>query len=228
MSISLLEKIISIKQSNSISTSENNKEILSSQSITLIKVSSDEIISSLSKYLLINIFNQNSNKPKSQLKEEASLPENIGLSVNTMIIKEKLHLIYDFNYLLSKKFRFLKTFPIEKSEKFIFLININDNRGISNIESIVNDIKALKPKEKYSFHAFLITDADNFLLKLIKDNQIDLIKNGNLKNTFQTWSEVEYSDSLYEDLDDEDYEKDDNNEKEKVNLVELINMIVDY
>ncbi len=174
----LLEKLIFIKQT----------ENLTSFNISLLKISSDQLISDYTDNLLKALLQIDNVKP------------NIGIN-KYFLFKDNYQLnIYDVNYLLSKKFKQNKVEAIVNSNIFLILINIHDTRGINNIKSLIDEIKAIHGNSnlsKVKIYAVMINQSNNFILNLIKENQIEYIKNTYL---FNGYIEVDYDNISIDDI----------------------------
>lgn len=169
--VGLLDKLLNIKKNN----------LTTDKSFTLIKVSSDLIIQDYCDKLVDTInrnFNFDSNNQCCKNLENLIFTSNnnIGFNRHILFCNNIVINMYDYNYLLSKKFKHLKSEPYLKSSCFILLINIHDSRGIQNIKLILEDIKIFCKYNSFKIHGLLITQENNFLLNLMKTNLIDNIK----------------------------------------------------
>ena len=198
----------------------SKNKIIETINVSIVKVSSDPIIqvfslkfiskllyhfkpkevntpSSMSNLLDNNIgINELKNNKLIITESNGEERTNVGLNKYILFGKSKQFNICDYNYLLSKKFKYFKTDAFNSSTTFIIIININDNRGIENLKTIVNELKGLEMEKKLKFiyKAILITNNENVLASLGSETQIDYIKNSFSFNTF-----------IEADLDDDDY-----------------------
>jgi len=156
----ILEKLQGLKE-------PKNKNILS-YSIALIKTSSDGEISKISNILTGNL-------------NSDSL---IGLRKTIKIINNENStiqiILYDYNYLLGRKFKYLKTESIIFSEIIAIIINIYDKKYIEHLKIILDEITnkgnvlEINENDKYNLKSLynkkivflVIKSSNNFLLKL--------------------------------------------------------------
>ena len=175
--LGLLEKILSVKQS---------KIKISTLNVTILKVSSDQLIQDFSDLFL------------KQLLLLDKLPINIGYNRHT-IFKDNTQInFHDSNYLLSKKFRYIKQESLLDSSIFLIFINIHDSRGISNIKQLLDEIQGVHSNlQKIKLYGILICKENNFLLNLVKENQINLIKT---TYNFNSYLEVDIDNICIDDI----------------------------
>lgn len=93
---------------------------------------------------------------------------------------------YEYNYLLSKKFKFLRNETIFSSQILISIINIFDKRGVENLIKIFEEIrqeslksqKVSKNSSNNSTKQFciLVKSTPNFLSKLTESYVLENIK----------------------------------------------------
>ena len=156
----ILDKLQALKE-------PKNKNILS-YSIALIKTSSDVEILKISNFLTGNL-------------NSDSL---IGLRKTIKIINNENSIIqiilYDYNYLLGRKFKYLKTESIIFSDIIAIIINIYDKKYIEHLKIILDDITnkgnvlEINENDKYNLKSLynkkivflVIKSSNNFLLKL--------------------------------------------------------------
>lgn len=144
-----------------------------------------------------SIISQNLNLNKEYLNTKP-LQNNQTIGLNKYILykdNNEIH-CYDYNYLLSKKFKMLKSEAFENSTKFFFLINVHDNRGVDNLKNILEELFTLRKenKDKITLVGVLIKQSNNFLLNLTQNIQVE-----NISSTFKFDSFIEL------EIDDYDY-----------------------
>lgn len=93
---------------------------------------------------------------------------------------------YEYNYLLSKKFKFLRNETIFSSQILISIINIFDKRGVENLIKIFEEIrqeslKSHKVSQNSSNNStkhfcILVKSTPNFLSKLTESYLLENIK----------------------------------------------------
>lgn len=124
------------------------------------------------------------NKYKKEIKDVISYDniysnrELIGLNRYILYKDNNEITLYDYNYLLSKKFRYFKSEAILNCKVFFFIINVHDSRGLENMKSIIDEIWNIKKtnSKEISFHGILIKQSENFLLNLTQERQIISVK----------------------------------------------------
>jgi hypothetical protein len=144
-----------------------------------------------------SIISQNLNLNKEYLNKKFKNEINtIGLSKYILYKDNNEIHCYDYNYLLSKKFKMLKSEAFANSTKFFFLINVHDSRGVDNLKIILEELFTLRKenKEKTTLIGVLIKQSNNFLLSLTQSIQVE-----NISNNFKFDSFIEF------EIDDEDY-----------------------
>lgn len=186
----LLDKLLTIK-------SNSNLPITN---VCLIKISSDSIIQEFTDKLISGLTTIFKPKTKDPAEDTFVKPQssNIGLNKHVLFRDNSIINLYDYNYLLSKKYKYLKQEAIMGSTIFVFIINVHDNRGLQNMKNILDEIAITnKSISKCRLHSLLITQSMNLLLNLLKENQVDLIK-----NTFNlnSYTEVDFENIDFEEI----------------------------
>ena len=201
-----------------------NRQLLS-YTLSIIKTSNDQEIARLSNLIM----NDNKNKTSSDI---------IGLRKAIKIVQKETSTtkleIYDYNYLLAKKFKYLSEEAILRSDILVIAINIFDKKCLDNLKLILNDIvhystgqvanndssgnniafsttneNILDKKIKF----ILIKSTNNFLMKIIESTALINTKT-EISNLFKIFKELNYK-FVEVDIDDV---------KETNNLInELIN-----
>lgn len=119
----ILDKIQVLKE-------PRNREVMST-SLAIIKTSNDPEILKLSNLIMNNSKNQNNNTI-------------IGLRKIIKIIQKETSTtkleIYEYNYLVSKKFRYLCEEAIENTEILLIVVNIFDKKCFDNLKLLINEI----------------------------------------------------------------------------------------
>lgn len=123
-------------------------------------------------------------KYESNKQNDCLLYNNIGMNKFFLFNSNEVIQCFDYNYLLSKKYKYFKLESISQSGKFLFFINIHDSRGIENMKTIIDDIKSVKYSENVnndSIHkivniGLLIKQTNDFLLSLVESDILLSIK----------------------------------------------------
>jgi hypothetical protein len=187
-----------------------SKKMNSELNISFIKPSSDESINSFIQiyfhYLSTGIVNMEYHEKEDKIR-------NIGLRKLTKIIvdpnnEEAIHKLnfHDYNYLMSKKFKYLRTEAIFFADVIIILINIFDKRGVENIKTLVEEVhtslnnlnNSSSSNKKKKLLALLLKNTNNFLEKLREGQILNNVKkelsNANITNYIEL--EEDYSNDL--------------------------------
>lgn len=87
---------------------------------------------------------------------------------------------YDYNYLLTKKFKYLRNEAVLSADKLIFVVNIFDKRGIDNFKLVYDD--AIKQKNNLNSNSQKKSEVICIMLKitsnfLIKINEAQISEN---------------------------------------------------
>lgn len=192
----ILDKLQILKDSNNKNIQEYN--------ISIIKTSNDLDILKISNLLSEN-YNNNC----------------IGIRKNIKIIQNENSIskiaIYDYNYLLGRKFRYLKNESFSFGEILVIIINIYDKKYLEYLKIIIDEIgKKLDNEGKKSeinkkIVFLIIKSSNNFLLKLTENsalitakeeisNLFSNIKNCNPKYIDVDINEIEESNNLITEI----------------------------
>ena len=192
----ILDKLQILKDSNNKNIQEYN--------ISIIKTSNDPDILKISNLLSEN-YNNNC----------------IGIRKNIKIIQNENSIskiaIYDYNYLLGRKFRYLKNESFSFGEILVIIINIYDKKYFEYLKIIIDEIgKKLDNEGKNSeinkkIVFLIIKSSNNFLLKLTENsalitakeeisNLFSNIKNFNPKYIDVDINEIEESNNLITEI----------------------------
>lgn len=155
----LLDKLQTLKEYKESNTIIEKK-------VVLIKTTNDSEIQSLINFIMGNP----KNSPVIGLRKVLCF-----LQKEKTVSKIEL---YEYNYLVSKKFSYLKNQSIADSQILLFVLNIFDKKSVENLKKIFEDIsqnQSLKFQGKI-IKFLIIKSTDNFLLKLSEDTYIKNIK----------------------------------------------------
>ena len=192
----ILDKIQILKESHNQNIQEFN--------ISIIKTSNDSDILKVANLISEN-YNNNC----------------IGIRKTMKIIQSENSIskisIYDYNYLLGKKFRYLKNECFSFGEILVIIINIYDKKYLEYLKVIVDELtkkldnegKNLEINKKIVF--LIIKTSNNFLLKLTENsalitakeeisNLFNHIKNFNPKYIDVDINEIDESNNLISDI----------------------------
>lgn len=125
-SYGLLDKLQIMKEHQA-----NAQMIVKDHSIALIKTSNDSDISRLCSLFVS--------------APVANTPIGLRLFIKTISTAEKTVLnikVYEYNYLLSKKFKYLRTEAINSALTLLILINIYDKKCLSNLKEIIDEVSS--------------------------------------------------------------------------------------
>lgn len=200
LSLGLLEKLETLK--NTYNSSKTTVDV----NVSFLKVSNDDHISKF----CAGFYNVCHDRPISEPYH------NIGLNNYIKIIPHpenensilKIN-FYDYNYLLSKKFKYLRNEAVVNSEKLVLVLNVYDKRGIENFKSINEEIKTALSKKKEITNVtticILLKITSNFLLKINEKKVLENLKkdliNLGIKNIIELEEEnIKDINSLIEEI----------------------------
>ena len=192
----ILDKIQMLKESQNQNIQEFN--------VSIVKTSNDPDVLKVA-----NIISENYNNNCIGIRKTIKIIQ----SENTI---SKIS-IYDYNYLLGKKFRYLKNECLSFGEILVIIINIYDKRYLEYLKIIIDELakkldnegKNTEINKKIVF--LIIKTSNNFLLKLTENsalitakeeisNLFNNIKNFNPKYIDIDINEIDESNNLISDI----------------------------
>jgi hypothetical protein len=149
------------------------QQSITSNTLTIIKTSNDVDIQKLSSLIMGCNYMGN------------YYPNNIGLRRVTKIIqKDTMNIkldIFEYNFLLSKKFTYLKDEAISMSDILLIIINIFDKKCFDNLKILIDNINNLINKSNNNYQPqlrfVLVKSTNNFLLKITESLSLTNAKN---------------------------------------------------
>lgn len=181
----LLDKLQIMKEHQA-----SNQIIVKDHSIALIKSSNDFDISRLCSLFVSAPFN--------------NIPIGLRLFIKTIPIAEKTVLnlrVYEYNYLLSKKFKYLRSEAMNSSLTFLILVNIYDKKCLNNLKEIIDEVSLkginnnsylnINYQNTSSLNNQQINNNKNIVIVLLKTTDNFLLKITEKQNVINTKSEIE-------------------------------------
>jgi hypothetical protein len=163
--------------------------------ISILQISSEEETNKFIDSLISTVIGRDLNK-KNNI---------IGLNTISKLIpsieNEKVAtnaIIQYYNYIVAKKFKYIRNEAITTADKILVVVNIYDQRGIENIKETINEIQTLIENTKLNFKDDFITmfikGTNNILAKMNEKSIFDLARQKIQETTIQKYIEIEEND----------------------------------